>query len=361
MRSLAAALVFTGSCGAAPVAPPPPRVTGTATASVTAPPSSVAPAPTPPREPDAARVFAVPIFGTERSNSVVVSIAVPPAWGIAQGDALGPSFESCASRATLLGTRLTLGARACADGEDGAACVKRMIADQTLEGEDVVDADSSSTRRWVEWARPSKRKGQSLLHEARLYLHDAAAGAVVTCGYAMSQETEKRRSRYKDVCATLALSPTRVKPPAEPDRAPTPDGELGNASEVPNGAALSAAALGFFDAVARNDVKAAEAFILGPDDCPAFAPDKDPAKCRAQMAPTDFEKGFDRMSKDHPRFEHAGAVQLTPLPGGDGAKVTLYLAYILDKANPCAPSEIGVPVVMVGDKARVVMLTKEKN
>lgn len=367
VRSLPIALLLLTACGSTQVAPSPQPSSTSASSSASA---SASESPSPSSSvavtlaPGAVgkRVFALPVVGGEKPNSVVVSMDLPESWGI-ETSMLGPSFESCASSQQILGTSVSLVARACAAGEDGPTCVKRHMLERQKEAP-VVDEVATASRRWVAWE--VKSKSGEPIHAAWLFVHDPVAGVVVTCGYALSLESEQVRAAYKDVCATVAIQQTSEKPAAEPNRPPRPDGALGNASEVPNGAALSAAALGFFDAMSKRDMKAAEAFLVGPEDCAALAPANAPesvlTKCRAEMALTEFESHFDEIADTTPKFEPAGGVVLTLASGGSAKNknTPLYFAYVLDKAKPCEPSESGFPVAMIGDKAKVLMLRKKE-
>ncbi|MFO0615589.1 MAG: hypothetical protein U0414_23550 [Polyangiaceae bacterium] len=356
--------VFAVSCAAstAPSNPPPdprPSASGSARASVAAT-SSSAPAvtPAPTGEPSKV-VFGVPVI---RGEGVVgLSVVLPASYGI-ENSGLGPTLSSCSARQEIFGTRISVAAYGCEPNEAGADCVKRVA--ETISGSPPAPADAGADplRRWIERGEKSKKSGEDS-YAGELFAYDPTTKTVGACGYAMSRDSEKRRAGYQAICRTLAFEPTFPKPDKNPSRAPTPEGALGNADEVPNGPALASAALGFFDALSNHDMHAAEAFILGPDDCPAFAPKQAPEKCRAALAPTAFEANFDELAKGFPPYESAGATVLLAMSGSASADKKgpdVWLAYVLDKANPCKATESAFPVAMIGDKAKVLILMKAK-
>lgn len=317
-----------------------------------------------PSAPPTHLVFALSVRAAKEDRTVGASLEVPTSWSIEDNENLGVELQTCSSGADVLGTSVMLRASACEDGEQGDACVKRIIRDASDSMTTTSDAGRDPLRRWVE--RSSAGKSSALTYEGKLYAYDAADHAVVSCGYTFSFESERRRAAYAKVCETLAFEKPTGKPGAFPKRAATADADLGNAPDVSHGDAMSTAALGFFDALSKHDVAAASAFIVGPEDCEALVPKAKVAACKTQMTKTEFEKNFDTIAKGFPPFESAGATLLMPMGAGDRKPqpgkpdIDMYIAYVLDKAKPCEASTVGFPVAMIGDRAKVLILTKAK-
>lgn len=330
---------------------------GSASATTSA---SAAPAPPPTH-----LVFSLKVRGGARDRSVGASLEVPTSWSVEDHANLGVTLQSCSSGAALLGTSVDLSAAACEDGEEGAACVTRIIGKPGESTTTTKDESKDPLRRWVE--RSMAGKSGSATYEGKLYAYDAGNRVVVSCGYSFSFEPERRRAGYAKLCETLAFEPATGKAGEFPKRAATGDGDLGNAADVPHGDAMSAAALGFFDALSKHDVAAASAFIVGPEDCEALVPKAKVAACKTQMTKAEFEKNFDKISKGFPPFESAGGTFLMSMDVGEKKKpkpgapeIEMYIAYVLDKAKPCETSEVGFPVAMIGEHAKVLILTKAK-
>lgn len=369
--SLFVGAVLLASCGATSTPNTAPSASASATTNVApavsasvAASSSVAPAPS---APPTHVVFTLDVLRAPTKASLGVALEVPTSWSIKDHPNLGPTLQSCTSGAEMLGTSVHLSAEACEDGEEGAACVTRIVGAPREGTTTTKDESKDPLRRWVERSRVGKSSWPT--YEGKLYAYDAAHRAVVSCGYNFSLEPESRRAAYAKVCDTLAFAPAPGKPGDVPPRAATPDGENGNVSDFPHGDAMSAAALGFFDALSKHDVAAASTFIVGPEDCDVLVPKPQVPACKQQMTKAEFEKNFDTIAKGFPPFESAGSTVLMSMAEGEkkpkakaGAPdIEMFIVYVLDKAKPCETSEVGVPVAMIGERAKVLILTKAKS
>ena len=100
--------------------------------------------------------------------------------------------------------------------------------------------------------------------------------------------------------------------------------------------------------------------MMGPADC-AAAPKGRVATCKQEMgeARRELEKVLPELRAKLPPGEPAG-VYLMPISDGGGSEGKPLLAYMLDGAHPCAPSETGWMVMMVGAEPRVVVAMKVK-
>jgi hypothetical protein len=365
--ALAAVVLAASACSGAPATPKQvetePRASASTPASESASAAASAlpgPAPTAARAaPEAGRDrlrFSVPVFSGPGKVEVGVELDVPSGWGIKPNSALGPSLMSCTGAMSMLPEEISVGAHPCKEGEAAADCVKRLGTRHDDPNGKKVDNDSDPLRRWVE---QSVERGETI-YDGTLYQYDPTHRVVVTCGYFMSRAPAPVREAYRDVCSTLALAATDAKLEPLGARDPKPDATIGNAAWFPHGDALAKVALEFHRALQKGDTKLAESFMMGPADC-AAAPKGRVATCKQEMgqARRELEKVLPQLRAKLPQGEPAG-VYLMPISDGGGSEGKPLLAYMLDGAHPCAPSETGWMVMMVGAEPRVVVAMKAK-
>jgi hypothetical protein len=172
----------------------------------------------------------------------------------------------------------------------------------------------------------------------------------------MSRDSDTVRAGYKDICSTLTLAP-RSGEAKLAARDAKPDGE---GSDVPHFEELTKAAGAFHAAVAKGDMQAIKALLLGPNACPhTVAPEKI-GECKRAMAaiPKAVAKELAKLRQRAEKLEPSGW-HLMPLHGA--VQIELWFAYPADAAHPCKIElELAWPVAWARNRAVIAMLPMKK-
>ncbi|MFO0759631.1 MAG: hypothetical protein U0359_24270 [Byssovorax sp.] len=306
------------ACSAAPpgpAAPPDTPATAAPAASASAAPIASAAAPAPPAAdlpPPAAglvrRYYRIhPPGDHDPAGGTPVSIDVPPEWGVDLDGLADPSFSPCHVESPVFG-HVSLVSIGCGSEGDLGACIDRAVSFQ-YDKADLAAAKVETMgplRRWV--SLDHNVHDHSQIH-ARLFAVDESSRTAVMCVMMLSGKDRAFFADYKKACESLVL-----RPPGQHDEPPVKiaarprAGEGEKTAEVPNGKAVTDAALGFLAALKARDAKAASKLLPGERDCTEGNP-KQKASCKdyAGLLQKHLPELFDMLPKD---FE-PGTVELS--------------------------------------------------
>ena len=309
------------------------------------PPTTVAPAPAPSADANAAPELLPPRPGTERrgftlfwagdsghEKGVPVSIDVPAVWGVeveASGD---PEFLPC--RADPLFGRLSLLAHRCPSG-DAQACLASQVASR-FSKDHLASAKREDQGPLRQWISVDLVEGGARRVRSSLITMDQASGLAVEClVMGLFGKDIALADDYKLACASLVLRPTGVEmsTPAPIAARPDPDA-LDAAAASPTEKAIEALAADFFDAMVKRDVKAASKSLPAEADCPK-GPPEGRKHCLKYVAAA--QKGLPSMFDKIPKGFEAGVGGIVQQP--DSPAKGLTSVEIHSKADPCGPGQ----------------------
>jgi hypothetical protein len=331
-------------------------------------PSLIPPAPAaPPATASAAPELLAPRPGTERraytlfwvgdsarENGVPIAIDVPAVWGVDVDTNGDPEFLPC--RADPLFGRLSLVAHRCPKG-DAQACLDSQISSR-FSGDHLAAAkreDKGPLRRWMS---VDQVEGGSRRIRSSLITIDPPSGLAIEClVMGLFGKDIALAADYKQACESLLLRPAGIEASTPTPIAARPDPGATEAAEAsPTAKATAALAAAFFDAMLKQDVKAASHYLPTEADC-AKGPPEGRKNCVKYV--TAVQKGLPGMFAAPPRGFEAGVGAIEQQPDSPGPGITS--VEIHSKADPCGPgqplliSEMGgrlviTPAVKADDK-----------
>lgn len=369
---LATACSSTDQTTAAPLASvPPPTTTQTASADTSTPPT-VAPATRP-----------APASGTERlafdlnlrgnkGKTVQATLDLPASLGIEMDDWGGVIVATCRASSAMGAADMKsfwmrmrgvrLGASPCSEGKSPRACLSQALEADEGEGEVKWTGDTFAER----FGTYSSKGGNKF--EGTVAMYDAAANAVIVCGYDLAEEAERYREGYQSICQSLGAASTTDKK-ATARNATMTAAEREDLQGIPEPEKLKSTVEGFYVALGKRDLAAAKKLLLGPDDCKVLLDKAPPDKKKMGLSgcKKEMKEGVDSLTmevaKEYPENFELGAIRLAR---GDGmarlkpdADKLVYEVLVTQKGKECTVEQ-PIFVGKFGDDYRILVARKAK-